>query len=137
MNANDVQLVRVSTTRTGSAISDQTFAHNQAFQVVVEAEAGATIFGTAGTPYEVRIVVRDLTDNTIIVNPTDANAFVTGFLNDPNWAAQDFSRAFNIPAQGAAKEGHICEAIAHLSVGIGADPNVSFAASPMFIITRP
>lgn len=134
MHANDVQLVRVYARRTGSTISDQTFPDGTAFEVVVDAEAGTGIFGGGGVPYELHIVVRDLTDNTIIVPPTVA--VVNGMLGDVNWPTQDLSHPFNIPPQPAVKDGHIYEAIAYLSVGIGAIPNVSFAASPMFVITR-
>lgn len=135
MQANDVQLVRVYTQRVGSTVSDETFPHNQAFQVAVEGEAGVTIHGTAGTPYNVQIVVRDLTDNSIILAPPNPAASIAGTFGDANWPVFDRKHLFSVPAQGAGKQGHIYQVITYLRAGLGPDPNVSFAESPLFAIT--
>jgi hypothetical protein len=136
MGPHDVQLVRVYTRDPASpTISDDTFASGAPFEVVVEAEAGVTIHGTPGTPYNVQIVVRDLTDNTIIVPLGAPGSFDNGFLAAGGWVARAYSRAFTIPAQPAAKEGHVYQAIAYANVGM--TPDVSFATSPLFMIHRP
>jgi hypothetical protein len=98
------------------------------FEVVVEAEAGAAIHGS-GAKYFIQIVVRDLTDFTIVHKDN-----LEGHLAHEPWPEPVLSHAFPIPAQGSAKEYHIYEVLASLGVGIR-NPNVSFAKSPLFIIT--
>jgi hypothetical protein len=140
MGPNDVELVRVFTRRTGSAIADITFPFNVGFQVVLDAEAGNAIFA-GGAQFEVGVVVRDLTDGTVIATtpvPPTPPPPSPAHLNAPEWPALANRFVYNVAAGalGAAKENHICEVLAFLRVNV-TDPDVSFARSPLFIITRP
>ena len=130
LHANDVKLVRVYTREIGGRIFEDTFPSDSEFEVVVEAKAGAAIHGGGGK-YVIRIVVRDLTDLTVV----HEDGLEGNFASKP-WDEVDFSHAFSIPAQGPAKENHIYEVLASLVVGVR-NPNVSFAKSPVFIITKP
>jgi hypothetical protein len=128
LHPNDVQLIRVYPRATGGRIFEETLPHDTEFEVVVEAKAGVTIHGS-GAKYFIQIAVRDLTDFTLVHKDT-----LEGHLTDESWSEPVLSHAFVIPAPGCAKEHHIYEVLACLSVGVR-NPNVSFAKSPMFIIT--
>lgn len=130
MHDNDAQLVRVYPREEGGRISEETFPSDAEFEVVVEAEAGTTIHGT-GAKYFIQIVVRDLIDFTIVKKEN-----LEGHLAEEPWDEPVLSYAFLIPSQGTAKENHIYEVLASLCVG-AKNPNVSFAKSPMFIISKP
>lgn len=133
MHANDVQIVRVFTKRDDPAItiSDQTFKSDEEIVVVVEAEAGTTVHGNGG-PYTISIVVRDLTENSII-----DDAILEGNFTVSPWDNLELEHAFpNISEQGTGKEGHVYDVIACLLAGV-VNPNVSFATSPLFVITPP
>jgi hypothetical protein len=131
MHANDVEVVRVYARRVGSPVSDNTFPSNAAFEVVIEAEAGSTKHGDGGS-YDIQLVVRDLSSNTVIVQANN----LAGNFGDANWPNLDLSHAFNVPAQGAGQQGHIYEAVAVLTAG-NVNPDVSSARSDLFIITPP
>ena len=130
LHPNDVQLLRVYPRNKGGTILEETLPSEAEFEVVVEAKAGETIHGGGGN-YLIQIVVRDLTDFTIVHKER-----LEGNFTDKVWDEPALSYAFLIPAQGAAKENHIYEVLASLCVGVR-NPNVSFAKSPMFIITKP
>ena len=130
MNYNEVQLIRVYTAEKGGIILEQNIPSDAEFEVVVEAKAGMVLFGTGGN-YEIQIVVRDLTDFTIV----HKDSLKGNFTQEP-WDEPVLPYAFPIPAQGAAKENHIYDVLASLSVGIK-NPNVSFVTSPMFMICKP
>ena len=131
MGPNDIQLARVWTRNTGGTVSDVTFPSDTAFQVVVDAEAGATA-ATSGMPWEITICVRDLHDNSPIVL-TDS---LSGTLGAAPWNNPELAAVFTIPAQPPARRGHVLEVLAQLSVR-PVDPDVSFARSPLFCIQRP
>lgn len=99
------------------------------FEIVVEAKAGSAVINS-GSKYFLRIVVRDLTDFSVV--HTDG---LRGNLAFEPWDKPAFSYAFRIPAQGATRMYRIFEALAILSIGIS-NPNVSFAKSPMFVIYK-
>lgn len=129
--ANDCELVRVFTRAGGSLIADQTIKSNQPFEVVMQAEAGQTLFNTGG-PYRLNLVVRDLTDGTTVNAATQAGTF-----GDANWIALGMEFAFPaIPAQGAGKQDHIYQAIVVATAG-NVDPIVGFAESDLLVITKP
>lgn len=128
---NDCELVRVFTRLVGGAIADQTIKSNEPFQVVVQNEVGQGLFDTAGK-YKLAVVVRDLTDGTIV-----QNAIQTGDFQDVNWKSLSMEFAFpTIPAQGAAKVDHIYQAIAVTTAG-ATNPIVGFLESDLLIITKP
>ena len=130
-NANGCELVRVFTRRVGSPIADDTIKSNEAFQVVIQAEAGQALWNIGG-PYRLNLVVRDLTDGTTV----NAVAQVGNF-GDANWPGLAMQFAFPaVPAQGAAQQDHIYQAIAVVTAGT-VDPIVGFAESDLLIITTP
>jgi hypothetical protein len=138
MGPNDVELVRVWTREVGASVADVTFPHNADFQVVVDVEAGTTIFG-GGTKYQTGIYVRDLSNFTAIpaapVPPTVTTQDDMGAASWPNTRHQ-FVYKVAAADLGAARENHCCEVLAFLRVRVS-DPDVTFATSPTFIITRP
>ncbi|RMD93735.1 MAG: hypothetical protein D6814_15215, partial [Calditrichaeota bacterium] len=111
MNANDAQLVRVYPRQKGGIIFENTLESNAAFEVVIEAKAGTALFGTGGR-YEFQIFVRDLTDDQTIVKKARVGP---GKFGDTNWPDPVLVHTFEIPAQGAKKEGHVYEIIATLT----------------------
>ena len=137
MGPNDVELVRVFTRQPAGATADVTFAVNQPFQIIVEAEAGATyMLGGAlvNATYQVGVTVRDLTDGSTIpvTAPIDASGTIPAtWTNAP---ARSFT--FNVAAQPQAKADHCLEVLAFLRVLPPATiiPDVSFVTSPLFII---
>ncbi|NIR48736.1 hypothetical protein GWO43_09890 [candidate division KSB1 bacterium] len=132
MNANEVKLVRVYTREKGGIIFEDTFPFDAEFEVVLEARAGTALFATGGR-FEIQAVVRDLTDNRVIVHK---GTLGPGNFGDKNWPAPSLLTGCLIPAQGPQKEGHIYEVIATLAFGT-ANPNISFVRSPVFIICKP
>ena len=130
MHPNDVQLIRVYARERKGKIVDKTFPSDAEFELVVEAEAGKSIHG-GGAKFSIHIVVRDLTDFTIIKEDQ-----LQGLFSEENWPKPVLSHTFPIPTQGPKKENHIYEILASLSVGVR-NPNVSFERSPLFIIHQP
>lgn len=129
--ANDCELVRVFSRPAGSVIADQTIKSNEAFEVVMQAEAGQTIFNLGG-PYRLNLVVRDLTDGTTVNAAAQPGSF-----GDANWPTLAMQFAFPaIPAQGAGKQDHIYQAIVVATAG-NVDPIVGFAESDLLVITKP
>ena len=136
MGPNDVELVRVFTRQPAGATADVTFAVNQPFQIIVEAEAGATyMLGGAlvNATYLVGVTVRDLTDGSIIQVPAPIDASGTIPATWTNVQARSFT--FNVAAQ-PTKADHCLEVLAFLRVLPPATiiPDVSFVTSPLFII---
>ena len=109
---------------------EEAFPSDAKFEVAVEAKAGKTIHADGGK-YVIQIVVRDLTDVTLVHKDS-----LEGHLADEPWDKPILSHAFPLPAQGTAKENHIYEVLASLCVGVR-NPKVSLAKSSMFFICRP
>ncbi len=128
MHSNDIQLVRIYRREMEGKILEDTFPSSSQFEIFVEAKAGAAIYSSGGK-YYLHIVVRDLTDFTIVHVEN-----IEGNLACELWNEPVLRHAFPIAAQGPAKQCHIYEVLASLHVGIR-NPNVSFVRSPMFIIT--
>ena len=131
MGPDDVELARVYTADTGSSVSDLTFKSGTGFDVVVEAEAGNAAAGS-GQPWDISIVVRDLHQS----HPPTYTDSANGSLGVAPWSSQKYTHRFAIPAQPTAKQGHAMEVLAVLTIRV-ADPDVSFAKSLMFCITKP
>jgi hypothetical protein len=131
MNANDVELVRVYPRIKGGKISDVAFPYGTDFEVVVEGESGASMYGT-GAQWEIRICVRDLTAS----NPIIHSDTLKGFFGDRNWTQQEYHAVFKIPPPTSKHEDHVWEVLATLKVG-AIHPDVSFAESPKFVIIAP
>jgi len=129
MAPNDVGLARVWTAETDQNVLDVTFVQGEGFDVVVGCEAGIAILAGGG-PYTIGIVVRDLSDNTIIIDNQNVSDTLSGA-----WSDAYHQHKFTIPgAATTGKAGHCCEVLAYLSVGAAA-VDASFARSPMFLIT--
>jgi hypothetical protein len=136
MGPNDVELVRVWTREPSDTIQDVTISTAGNGVVIVEAEAGTTMF-TGGGAYKVDIVVRNLSKMSTIganPNPPGSNA---GTFGDPNWPAQDHQFRFDIPQVNILPLiNDVCQVVAYLTVGApGPNQDVSFAESPLFILT--
>jgi len=133
MGPNDTELVRVYTREPGDTVADLTLPITANGEVVIEAEAGSTIHGT-GAQFETNVVVRDLTANSVIAT-TPAAGF-NGQLNTAAWPAFNQQFVFTIPtANLAGRANHCCQVLAFVTVGIGPNQDVSFAESPVFILT--
>lgn len=126
MGPNDAELVRVSTRRIGSKISDITIDLTKNAEVVVESEYGAAI---AGQPAQVSITVIDEVDSyTAIYNsgPVKFNA-VPGDRED----------VITIPSAAfKGRSGHSCHVIARLLMNIAVTPDASFAKSTPFLLVE-
>jgi len=130
MHDNDVQMSRVYSREVGGTILDQTFPAGDDVEVVVEAEAGSTIFGL-NPPFSLDIVVTNQSTSTVV--HTDN---ISGTLNSAaDWPALAQAFEFTVP-NAALTQDEVHNVLACLKVG-GVNPNVSFAESPMFIITAP
>ncbi len=130
MHDNDVKIIQTYPVEKGGKILEQSIPSDAEFEIVVDAKAGKTIHGGGGN-YFIQIVVRDLTDFTIVHKDN-----IKGNFTQEPWEKLVLPFAFSIPAQGTSKEYHIYEVLASLSVGVK-NPNVSFVISPMFIINKP
>lgn len=136
MGPDDAALVGIYTREVGGIVRDVTLPHDADFEIIVDVEAGSGVFG-AGTQYETGVVVRDLTDNTTIpTTPTGYGPEAMGPGGDWDPQADQFVYQVSAADLGAGKENHLCEVLAFLRTRV-ADPDVSFATSPMIIITRP
>lgn len=128
-----VELAPVYTKPAGGTKGDVSFPFDEDIEIVVDAAAGSAIFD-ARAQFKIGVIVRDLSDNTII--PTTAE--FSGALGVGAWETASTQFTFTISSTnlGAAKDNHICEAIAYLQLGI-ATVDASFARSHLFIITAP
>lgn len=142
MFPDDAQLSRVFTRDVGDVVEDQTFSIASDFEVVVEVEAGSTIFSLPAS-YSISVAVIDYSlDATAIQNITPQGVppnvfvgFLAGFTNAVPWATQAAKIAFTVhTADLAGRADHQCQAYASLRVGGGAEPQVSFATSPFFLL---
>jgi hypothetical protein len=116
----------------GATTRNQMFPYGADFEIVVEVEAGHTIFSME-PHYETGIVVRDLTDNTIV--PTTPAGYGPATLGEIDWDSQTSQFVYQVSSGelGPGKKNHCCEVIAFLKTGV-VDPSISFANSPLFII---
>jgi hypothetical protein len=131
MGPNDVEVVRVFTRRVKATIADITLAKDEDFEVVVEAEAGRTIFGGGGR-YRVALVLRDLTANNDV--PFTANFPLVGLFGDPGWAQEDNKFVFTVSSADLGNRGdHILIAYATLLAG-NRDFDASLTAGPLVMI---
>jgi hypothetical protein len=132
MGPNAVELVRVFTRQTGEVIADITFPFTNAFEAVIDCEAGTALHST-GARYELKITVVDFSLMKAIVR---SGVLAVGFLGDAGWPGLGQQFVFPIPAAGAQNEGHIGKIFASLKVGV-VNPYASLAESNLFLITAP
>ncbi len=135
MNDNDVEMVRVFTRQVNSDVADISYAHNDQFEIVVEAEAGQSKFNDGG-PYRFDITVRCLTHNMNI----ELHEEITGNLAEAaginKWDQQ--KKQFKTNAMDCehllpgGKWNDCFEVLAVLSVG-RLNPDISIARSPLFV----
>lgn len=130
-SANEAELARVFTSSTGGAVSEESIASSQPFDIVAQAEAGQTLFNGGG-PFKLIAVLRDLSNNTVITVP--GNPF-TGTLRSTQWPNRTLEHHFALPAQGATRQDHIYKASVVLTIGV-ADPIVDAEESDLLVITE-
>lgn len=131
---NDVEITRVYTREVGGSIADVQFPFNDDYEVVIEAEAGSAIAGS-GLPFQIGVTVRNLTDSTV----TPHNVIQNGTITNATWPGGVHQAIFGpfTPIPGAAQIGvHTYEAIGFLTAR-AADPDVSVAKSPLFLVHSP
>jgi hypothetical protein len=136
MGPNQADIIRVSTREFGSPVADVTLDPNQDAEVIVEVEAGTTVFGL-GAHWRLGMHVRDLDGGTIpfALAPTTT---VHGHMNEPGdpWDTPAKDLRYTIgKAELAGHEGHLCRIHAYLLVGTGpANYDATFVESEPFLI---
>ncbi len=128
MSPNEVRLVRVFPRKAGANIADMAFPSNNAFEAVVECDAGKSIH-CSGAKYEITI---DVVDFSSVASVIRSGIVATGHLSDEKWPTQAMQFVFLIAAPGTYKEGHIWKIFASLKIGV-TNPYSSLA----FLITSP
>ena len=130
MGPNHAQIIRVYTREVGSPIADFVLDATKPAEVVVEVEAGATVFGT-GAKYRTGFMVKDLeTGTTIAFSPAPA----VGAFGSPPWGTPSEALVYTMtPAALGPHAGHLCRVYAYLLVGI-ANYDASFVESDLFLI---
>jgi hypothetical protein len=124
--------VRYTDVANHGGISEESIKDNQSFDLVLELEAGQTIFN-AGAMYNLFVVLNDLSDSSKTVYK-NAQA---GGLGDPKWQAMDTTFAWTVPAGTVPlADDHVYQAVAVMSVGKN-DPIVDVEQSDLFIATQP
>jgi hypothetical protein len=133
MGPNGAEIIRVFTRQAGGTISDTTLDPSKDAEVVVEVEAGGTVYGVQGK-YSTGLFVKDLIDGTLIpFTPAPAK----GALGDPPWTPQATQITYTIKAADLANhKDHLCQVDAYVLIG-GMPPfDPSFAVSPTFLILQ-
>lgn len=138
MHPNDARLSNVYTREIGTEISDRSFAVTNQFEIVLEAEAGSTIFDD-GVSYHAGFVLHDLTAAAHIPLGLGADfevRFEGSMRKDKDpWKKQATKLVYTVDAAHLHnRKDHICQVVAFLRVGSGREPNVSFASSPLFLL---
>jgi hypothetical protein len=132
MGPNEAQIIRVYVRETGSTVADATLAATATAEVVVEVEAGSTVYSLMAQ-YSTGLFVKDLISGTDIpFTPVPA----TGQLDNLPWKPQATEFVYAIvPGSFAGHVGHLCRVYAYVLIG-GAPPfEASFAESPIFLVT--
>ena len=136
-SANQCELssvyVRYTDVANHGGVSEESIKDNASFDLVLELEAGQTIYNT-GAHYNLLIVLNDLSDSSKTVF-TDSQS---GSLGDVNWPAMDGLFFWTVPAGivSQALDDHVLQATGVMSVG-KADPIVDTDQSDLFIMTQP
>lgn len=135
-SANECELssvyVRYTDVVGHGGISEESIKDNQSFDLVLELEAGQTIFDS-GAAYNLFVVLNDLSDSSKTVY-TNTQA---GSLGDPKWQAMNTTFSWTVPAGTVPlADDHVYQAIAVMSVG-KRDPIVDAEQSDLFIVTQP
>jgi hypothetical protein len=136
-NANQCELSRVYVRYTDitnhGGVSEEAIKDNAPFDLVLELEAGQTVFNT-GAQYNLLIVLNDLSDSsTTVFSKTQSGQF-----GDTGWPKPDGQYFWTVPTGviTSTVDDHVFQAIGVMSVG-KADPVVDSGQSDLFIITQP
>lgn len=130
MGPNHAQIIRVYTREVGSPIADFVLDATKPAEVVVEVEAGATVF-SLGAKFTTGFMVKDLETGASIGYTPPA---VSGTLSFPPWTSPSEAFVYTIsPAALAPHQGHLCRVYAYLLVGV-AQYDASFVESELFLI---
>ena len=137
---NDFDLVRVFTRAVNGATAETALPFNAPFEVVLEAESGATLLAS-GAQFGIGLVVRDLTTGANFLAAPSAGSNTPAVAANANmasaaWPVQTVQFLYTVNAPGAATEGDFFEVLSSIRMGVN-NPDVEFATSPLFIMTRP
>ncbi len=136
MHPNDAALAKVYAREVGSTVSDQSFSVAKDFEIVVEAEAGSTIFDDGGK-YRLDVILFDKKAIQNIEVKPEAPPQTTDFdgdgnMTDANWDTQAETFVYLVSKDAlTGRDGHTCDLSASLQVGGGTEPNVSDALGPI------
>jgi hypothetical protein len=132
MGPNEAQIIRVYVREAGGTVADSTLASTANAEVVVEVEAGTTVYNLMAQ-YSTGLFVKELVSGIDIpFNPVPAD----GQLDKPPWQPQATQFVYTIAAADLTGHvGHLCRVYAYTLIG-GAPPfEASFAESPIFLVT--
>ncbi|WP_320783382.1 hypothetical protein [Streptomyces sp. CRN 30] len=136
MGPNDAQIVRVFSREPKGPIADVTLDPTKDAEIVLEAEAGATLHQNAGK-YRVSLVVRDLSDGTGIpafVTGVATAGEVQGSFTDANWPNLAASFPFVVSSATLQNHrGHMAQAWGSVLYGTN-QPGATFAVGDPFQI---
>ncbi|MDX6348084.1 MAG: hypothetical protein QOF84_2874 [Streptomyces sp.] len=138
MGPNDAQIVRVFSREPKGSIADVTLDSHTDAEIVIDAEAGGTLHQNQGA-YCVTLVVRDLTDGSIIpakVQGATKAGEVEGHFADQHWMNPAANFSFTVSkAELAKRKGHLAEAYGAVSYG-SQTPGATLALSQPFLIQK-
>lgn len=144
MGPNDANIVRVFTRVVDGPVAESAFPSDTDFEVVVEVEAGSAIFSLGGQ-YTVELVIVDYGSFNLFATPapkppgapTAPAVAAADHMKTGKWTNQSQQFVYTVSKTDlTTREGHFCEVLASLSVGV-TTPDMSFARSGLFIITKP
>ena len=131
---NNTKLVRICASEIGDSIASNVFSVSKDFQIVVDIEAGSTIFG-GGAQYVTGVVLKDLFDNTLIFKG-NIPTFATGYMGDTYWPKPKHSMRYTVPAIAlTGRDDHFCRIYAFLRVRV-TDQDVSFGTSDLLFLNK-
>ncbi|HUN36189.1 MAG TPA: hypothetical protein VMU95_29680 [Trebonia sp.] len=135
MGPNSADIVRVYTREASGEIENNTLDPSADAVVVVDVEAGGTVLGN-GAQWQLGIVVKDLTADSVIPFTLTPTTAVSGSLSSAPWTTQSERFHYTIPAANlATHKGSLCQVYAYLLIGTNAaNYDASFVESQPFLV---
>lgn len=135
MGPNKAEIIRVYTREATGEIADNTLDPSANAVVVVDLEAGSTIFGT-GAKWQLGIFVKDLVAGSLVPFTLTPTTAVDGNLSAAPWTSQSERFHYTIPAASLAlHKGNLCQIYAYLLIGTtAANFDASFVRSEPFLV---
>jgi hypothetical protein len=134
MGPNEADIIRVSVRAAGSPVADNTLDPGVDAEVVVEVEAGSTVYGL-GAQWHLGITVKDL-DGGVIPYVLAPTTVLNGSLSAAPWNTPAATFRYTITSvELSGHKGHLCQVHGYLLIGTGA-PNydATFVESTPFLI---